>query len=138
MYFLDTCTCVEFIRGRMPLVMEMLKTTTPDQVKLPAIVEAELLHGAERSAQVERNRRITQEFLSAFETIPFDGVCARAYAAIKAQLERDGQIIGANDLLIAATACAHQAVLVTNNVSEFARVPGLRIESWAEVELPEA
>ena len=70
-----------------------------------------------------------------FEIVPFNDACVVQYAKIRAQLERTGKTIGANDYLIAATALAHSAVLVTNNVKEFKRVPGLSLECWDEVDL---
>ena len=69
-----------------------------------------------------------------FEIIPFDETCAAHYAKIRADLEQKGRTIGSNDYLIAATALAHGAVLVTNNVDEFKRVPGLSLECWEEID----
>ena len=73
------------------------------------------------------------EFMLPFEVLPFDSKCAHIYARIRGELEMTGKVIGPNDLLIAATALANSAVLVTNNVDEFKRVPGLSIESWYEM-----
>ncbi len=70
-----------------------------------------------------------------FELVPFDGICAQHYGRIRAHLEQAGKTIGANDCLIAATALARGAVLITNNAREFQRVPGLAVEEWAEIAL---
>lgn len=67
--------------------------------------------------------------------MPFDSLCAQAYARVRTRLEKAGTLIGPNDLIIAATALAHQGILVTRNVDEFSRVPGLSVESWHEVEV---
>ena len=77
---------------------------------------------------------LVDEFTLPFEVLPFDSDCAHAYGRIRCQLERAGKKIGHNDLLIAATALANNAVLVTNNVDEFKRVPGLSLECWYEME----
>ena len=88
--------------------------------------------GAEKSARVEENRLLVERFLLPFEIVPFDSSAAREYATIRAQLESKGQLIGPNDMLIAATARSRNAILVTRNTREFKRVPGLKLEEWAE------
>ena len=70
-----------------------------------------------------------------FRILPFDSACARIYGSVRAHLEKQGLVIGSNDLLIAAICLAHGTTLVTHNVREFKRVPGLPIEDWGEVEL---
>lgn len=135
MYLLDTDTCIEFLRGNLVFGRNMFEQSDPRLFGIPAIVRAELLLGAAKSNRARENRLIVESFLLPFETIPFDGNCAKAYARIRADLESSGRRIGPNDLFIAATAVARSAVLVTNNVREFSRVEGLSVESWAEAEL---
>ena len=84
--------------------------------------------------RAEKARWLVDEFTLPFEVVPFDSKCAHAYARIRGELEMTGKKIGPNDLLIAATALANNAVLVTNNVDEFKRVPGLSLECWYEME----
>ena len=132
MYFLDSCVCIEFMRGRMPYLYNLLRRSDPRLFKVPSVVEAELLLGAEKSARVEENRFLVEQFLLPFETVSFDSGAAREYATIRAQLESKGQLIGPNDMLIAATARSRNATLVTRNTREFKRVPGLKLEEWAE------
>lgn len=132
MYFLDSNICIDFMRGRLPLGYDLMRRSDPGIFKIPAIVEGELRLGAYKSAQPAKNQWLVEEFLLPFEVIPFDSQCARAYAKIRGELERQGNVIGPNDMLIAATAVANQAVLITNNVDEFKRVPGLSLESWHE------
>ena len=134
MYLLDTNIIVEFLRGRLPLGLELLKNTDCRLVKIPAIVEAELLLGAHKSQNSQKNRLAIEHLLCNYEIVPFDSACAHAYARIRADLEASGQTIGPNDLVIAATAIAHDATLATNNVREFKRVPRLRILSLREVD----
>ena len=133
-YLLDSNICIDFMRGRLPYGYELLKASDPSYFKIPAIVEAELRTGAEKSANPTKNRLLLERFLEPFETVPFGSRCSLAYARIRAELEGSGLKIGPNDMLIAATALAHQAILVTNNVNEFKRVPGLSLESWAEMD----
>ena len=135
MYVFDTNIIIEFLRGRLPLGLELLKNTDCRLVKIPAIVEAELLLGAFKSQNPEKNRLAIENLLCNYEVVPFDSACARTYARIRADLEAAGQIIGPNDLIIAATALVHDATLATNNVREFQRVPNLRIMTLHEVEL---
>ena len=135
MYFFDTNILIDFLRGRLPLGLELLNNTDTRLVKIPAIVEAELLVGARKSAKPEANELAIESLICNFETVPFDLRCARAYARIRSDLEAEGQPIGPNDLIIAACALVHDATLVTNNVCEFKRVNGLRIMSLQDVEL---
>lgn len=135
MYLLDTNTCIDFLRGKLPYGYELFQKSDPRLFKISTIVEAELHLGVAKSMAPQKNRQLVERFLLPFEAIPFCSQCARTYAMIRADLEQKGQVIGPNDLLIAATALTHDAILVTNNCNEFKRVPGLEIESWAEVPL---
>ncbi|WP_139651941.1 type II toxin-antitoxin system VapC family toxin [Raoultibacter phocaeensis] len=130
MLFLDTCVCIEFLRGTMPNVFKALKAHDPQEIALPAVVEAELRCGALKSAKPQENLLKVELFLAPFKSIPFDSPCAEEYGIIRAELEKDGRVIGPNDLMIAATTRAHLATLVTDNVKEFERVRGLAVESW--------
>lgn len=136
MYLLDSCICIDFMRGRLPYGYEVLKGGDPRLYAVPAIVEAELRTGAEKSKDPAKNRRVLETFLLPFKIIPFDSRCALKYAFLRSRLEAEGRKIGPNDMLIAATALAYDAVLVSNNDREFKRVPGLTIESWYEEDLP--
>ena len=134
MYVFDTNIIIEFLRGRLPQALKLLNETDVRLVKIPAVVEAELLVGARKSAKPEENRRALEAFLCNFEVVPFDSKCAHCYADIRAELESTGKKIGPNDLLIAATALAHDGILATNNAREFKRVPRLRLMSLHEVD----
>lgn len=133
MYFFDTNVIIEFLRGRLPDGLEMLKRTDARLVKIPAIVEMELLVGSHKSNNPEKTRHAVESLICNFEVLPFDSSCAHIAARLRADLESKGEMIGPNDLLIAATVLAHDGVLATNNIREFRRVPDLRLMSLAEV-----
>jgi len=111
-------------------MVNRLEKLEPGEVAVSAIVRAELVFGARKSRQVAANLRLIDAFCEPFTCLPFDKHTADIYGQLRADLEREGRPIGPNDLLIAATALAHSLTLVTHNVSEFARVPGLAIEDW--------
>ena len=104
-------------------------TLERDAVAISVIVAAELRYGAARRESARLSRQL-EAVLSAIETLPLDEPADRHYGAIRAELERVGRPIGHNDLLIAAHARALGAILVTNNVREFSRVPDLQVEDW--------
>ena len=102
------------------------------QVAVCSVVEAELWHGAEKYRVQQRRRDELCEFLAPHESLPFDSRCVPHYARIRHHLEQQGQMIGGNDLMIAAIALAHDLTLATHNGGEFRRVPDLRVEDWVE------
>ena len=91
---------------------------------------AELLYGARKSVQVAKNLALVKEFCAPFVSLPFDERCADQYATIRADLERIGMRIGANDLFIAAIAKTYDLILVTHNTDEFSRIGGLQLKDW--------
>lgn len=135
MYYLDSCVCINLMRGELPITYQMMRASDPRLFGVPAVVEAELRTGAEKSARPEENRLLLERFLVPFARIPFDARCAVEYARIRAALEADGECIGPNDMLIAATAMVNGAVLVSANIREFKRVKGLALECWDDVDL---
>lgn len=130
MYCLDTNTCIYALKGMFPAIADRLSALRPDQIKVPAIVRAELLFGIAKSAHPRKTRSVVEAFLMPFEILPFESRSANSYASIRATLETSGTPIGPNDLLIAATVLGHGATLVTHNIREFSRVPGLPCEDW--------
>lgn len=129
-YCLDTNTVISYLKGTRPQLLERLKTHQPEEIAISELVRGELLYGVAKSQQIEKNRALLEKFLTPYHLLPFAGDTAVHYADIRLKLERQGTIIGPNDLIIAATARAYGAVLVTNNTSEFARVEGLMVEDW--------
>lgn len=135
MYLLDSDICIHLMRGKLPYAYDLMRQGDPSMFGVPAIVEAELRTGAQKSDHPQKNKLLTERFLAPFVRVPFDSECAMAYAKIRVDLERRGERIGPNNILIAATALARGATLVTGNVREFSRVKGLDLENWAEVDL---
>lgn len=129
MVVLDTNTVVHYFRGEGN-VAERLLACRPDEVALPAVVVCELETGSRKAPRANRRRAQLQRLLDVVAVLPFDRAAAIEAAAIRAELEAIGTPIGPMDTLIAATARAVGGVLVTRNVREFGRVPGLRVESW--------
>jgi len=132
-YLLDTNICIALIRYKPAALLQQLISHQPGDVGISSITLAELVLGAEKSAQLERNMSALQQFLLPLELADFDQRAALAYGKIRAELERGGQIIGSMDMLIAAHAISLDAILVTNNIREFQRVNGLTLEDWLSV-----
>lgn len=130
MYVLDTNACIRILNGTSPSLIERLRAVPRSLVRLSSVVKAELLYGARKSNRSADNLRLLERFFDTLASLPFDNRCAEEYGLIREELERAGSLIGPNDLLIAATARASRAVLVTHNVREFSRVTGLRLEDW--------
>lgn len=131
-YLLDTNVCIAFLAGKHPALKARMSRCAPDEVVLCDVVLAELWYGAEKSAKRDENLSIVSRFAHPFTCLPFDGRAARAYGRLRAVLERLGQVIGPNDLMIAAIAKANSLVLVTANLDEFTRVEGLKVENWLQ------
>ncbi|HRD65594.1 MAG TPA: type II toxin-antitoxin system VapC family toxin [Candidatus Competibacter sp.] len=134
-YLLDTNVCVRYLAGRSLALRARLDAKLPGELAVCSVVKAELRYGAYKSQQTETTLRAQDILLSQLHSLPFDDAAAEIYGQIRAALERAGTPIGANDLLIAAIARAHQLTLVTHNTAEFCRVPGLVVEDW-ETEPP--
>ncbi len=130
-YFLDTNTCIYFLKNSFPQLTTKLLSCSPQEIKIPSLVAAELLFGAEKSQRKNENRKKVERFLEPLEIIDFDYNSAEFYAELRAKLEREGRVIGPNDMIIAATVLANGGKMVTNNVKEFERVRGLIIEDWS-------
>lgn len=103
---------------------------SPAEIALCSVVKAELLFGALRSEQKESNLQLLQKLFAPIYSFEFDDNAAQYYARIRADLTAQGNLIGANDLMIAAIACANKATLITHNTGEFRRISDLLIEDW--------
>jgi tRNA(fMet)-specific endonuclease VapC len=114
--------------------VSQLESIRPSQLRLCSVVKGELVYGARKSARPAENLRVLQSFFEPFTSLSFDDACAEQYGSIRQDLERLGTPIGPYDLMIAATAIAHDVVLVTHNTNEFSRVVGLRWEDWEREE----
>jgi len=127
---LDTNICVYLIKHNPIQVRAQFEKLQPGDVLLSSIVLAELMYGISKSQYKKRNLAALEMFLMPLEVMPFDEQATGIYGDIRVELERSGQVIGGNDLLIAAHALALNATLVSNNLKEFARVPSLKLENW--------
>jgi tRNA(fMet)-specific endonuclease VapC len=130
-YLLDSNTIIAGIRGEPRALLNRLAALAPSRLFLSALVRAELLYGAEKSQRAAAQARAALAvFVDGFEPLPFDDEAAQAYGRIRTALERKGAGIGHMDCLIAAQAIARDLVLITDNLREFRRVPGLACENW--------
>ena len=129
MHLLDTNTCIYAIRRRPPAVQARLNAIDSDQVALSVVVAMELEVGAAR-AESRAYAPAVRRWLAEFKILALGDDAREHFARVKCDLMARGQLIGPMDLLIAAHALALDATLVTNNVREFKRVKGLRVENW--------
>jgi tRNA(fMet)-specific endonuclease VapC len=129
-WILDTNVCVAYLNGTDPSIRDRLLALAPSDVLLCSVVKAELLFGARKSKRVDANLAQLAKFFAAMDSAPFDDVAAEHYGLLRAQLEALGTPIGANDMMVAATALAVGATLVTRNQREFLRVTGLAVDNW--------
>ena len=131
MILLDTNICIYIINAKPPTVLQRFRDYRMGEVGVCTVVAAELAFGVAKSGSA-RNRHALELFLAPLTLMPFDEAAVWAYGTLRSELERQGKQIGALDTMIAAHALSQQATLVTNNTSEFARVPGLRLDNWVD------
>ncbi len=129
-YMLDTNICIYVIKHKPEKVFHKLQEVAPEDVCVSAVTYAELVHGVEKSAAVEKNRLALSLLLANIEILNFDVNAADCYGKIRAGLEKKGMPIGMLDMMIAGHAMTMGYTLVTNNVKEFSGVPDLKIENW--------
>ena len=130
LYMLDTDTCAFILRRSSPTLLERIQAVPLQQQSVSMITFAELLYGVQMSSRKKANRAAVDLLLRHLAVLEWSADAAEHYAEIRADLKKKGQLIGSNDLLIAAHACSVGAVVVTNNVKDFGRVKGLRVENW--------
>ncbi|MBI3181808.1 MAG: type II toxin-antitoxin system VapC family toxin [Myxococcales bacterium] len=130
-FLLDTNTCIYALNQSDALLAGRFRAAKPSRLFVSSITLAELLFGAAHSARPEANTRRVAQLVAPLRELPFGRREAESYGGIRAALAARGKLIGSLDMLIAATALAHGLTVVTNNLREFDRVPGLRAESWA-------
>jgi tRNA(fMet)-specific endonuclease VapC len=128
-HLLDTDTCIGVLRQR-PGMVQRLSQIAPTDCAVSMITVCELFCGLAKALDPVNERRKVGRFVTAIIELPFESASAEAAANIRADLERRGTPIGPYDLLIAGQAVASGITLVTNNIREFQRVSGLKLESW--------
>lgn len=132
MYMLDTNICIYIIKQKPKSVIDKFKKMKNANICISSITYSELLYGAEKSSNIAKNLLALTMFLSNIEILSYDESASVDYGIIRAKLEKQGKIIGPLDMLIAAHAKSLNITLVSNNLKEFERVDGLKLENWVE------
>ena len=129
-YLIDTDTFIYIRNHRPPQVMEHFKSLGVGSAAISVVTYGELYRGCERSSYIQKNHKQLKQLIQLIPVQPLPINTGMEYGKLRTLLEKQGNIIGANDLWIAAHAMALDLTLVTNNTKEFSRVDGLRIENW--------
>jgi tRNA(fMet)-specific endonuclease VapC len=132
-YMLDTDICIFILRNR-PAELRLRFRRFENEVCVSAITVGELFYGVERSARRLENRRAVEAFIGNLPVLPFPTRGAAHFAQLRAELTRAGMTCGPYDMLIAGHARSEDLTVVTNNVREFRRIPGLQVENWLQAE----
>jgi len=130
-YLLDTNICIYIRQKRPEDLLRRFEKLAPGEAAVSVITYGELLYGAEKSAQRRAALERLRELVLLLPALPLPEAAAESYGKIRAELESKGEMIGNNDLWIAAHASAADLTLVTNNEREFRRVRGLKLQNWA-------
>jgi len=129
-FLLDTDISIYLLKKTSPKAIREFEKLAPGDVAISTITVSELYYGAEKSKQVQRNLDAIENFISPLVILNFDKTAAVHYGRVRKHLELTGKIIGQMDMQIASVGLASNLIVVTNNVREFKRVPGLRVENW--------
>lgn len=129
-YILDTNICIYIAKQKPIEVLKRFETLDVGEVGMSMITHAELLYGAKRSHHPQKATETLEQLISLIPAQPLHDNVAEHYANIRADLAGKGTMIGNNDLWIAAHVCAMNKILVSNNLKEFERVQGLKLENW--------
>jgi tRNA(fMet)-specific endonuclease VapC len=128
-YLLDTNIVIYVLKRRPTEVLEIFNKNA-NRMAISSITLSELIYGAEKSQNVDKNLEAIEEFISHLDVLSYDAKASQHYGQIKAALEKKGEIIGENDIHIAAHSISQGLILVSNNLKEFRRVPNLALENW--------
>jgi len=128
-FALDTNALIHALKG-IGQLKQRVEQMRPSDLAIPSVVVYELEFGSLRSRNPKTRKRELNRLLDVLTVLPFDGNAAQCAARIRFELEKSGQSIGPLDALIAGTVLSNGATLVTHNLKEFSRVPGLRVEDW--------
>jgi len=134
-YLLDTCVISDFYEGEKKTIKK-IKSKTPNKIFISVITVAEVHYGISKIAGTKKGEKISEHSEKLFgliKVIPLSYEVAKVAGSIRSTLEKKGGIIGAHDILIAATAKVHNLVMVTSNTREFSQVEDLKLEDWREV-----
>jgi tRNA(fMet)-specific endonuclease VapC len=128
-YMLDTKICIYVIKSRPAGLRERFNSLA-DQLCISAITLAEIIYGAEKSAPPVENLAIIEQFVARLDVLSFGERAATHYGQLRAELERAGHAVGIHDMMIGGHARSEGLTLVSNNLREFRRMEGLRLENW--------
>lgn len=131
-YYIDTNIIIYILKGSYPKIIEHFNKIPSYSILIPDIVVAEIEYGARKSVNYEKTISLYNSFINRFEIAHFDKAAISEYGLIRNQLEKGGELIGPNDLIIASITKANKGTLVTHNTREFSKVDGLLIEDWCE------
>lgn len=129
-YLIDTNICIYIMNNHPHEVFERFRNIGVGAIGISSITVSELYYGACKSSKIKQNIKRVEEFLYPFEILPYDESASREYGKIRSYLEKNGQIIGPLDLLIAAHAISRNLTIITNNTKEFKRIESLQVENW--------
>jgi tRNA(fMet)-specific endonuclease VapC len=129
-YLLDSNICIHFLRGKYNII-EKLNEVGIDNCAISEITLAELVFGAEKSDNPKKNHKLIEKFIGQLSILPiFDAI--QTYGKEKARLQSEGKMISDFDLLIGCTSIENDLIMVTDNIKEFDRIKGIRIENWVK------
>ena len=128
-YMLDTNICIYVMKNYPPALLEKFNSLA-EQICISSITLGELHYGAEKSARRADNLIAIEHFVARLDVLPFDARAAAHYGQLRAELERAGTPCGPHDMQIGGHARSEGLIVVTNNVREFGRMPGVRVENW--------
>jgi len=131
-YLLDTNTCVFIINHKPKSVRQKIQSIPVGDIAVSSVTISELEYGVAKSADPKKNQAALDKFMMPLEVLAYDESASRHYGAIRARLEKKGIPIGSMDLMIAAHALSLGLTIVTNNLREFRRVRGLKVEDWVK------
>lgn len=130
-YMLDTNICI-FTSKNKPAEVRLAFELHHDQMCISTVTLMELIHGAEKSAFSQKNLAVVEGLAARLQVLDYDSKAAEHTGQLRAELQRQGKSIGAYDFMIAGHARSMGLILITNNLREFERVPGLRVEDWVQ------
>jgi len=128
MILLDTDVCIELLRGNVKVIAHRKRSA--EQTAISFMTVGELLYGAAKSSYPEKNQRLVEEFILTIMIIQSTMSIMQKFGSLKAELDRQGQLITDADLFIAATALTHCTTLVTGNTKHFQRIEALHTQNW--------
>lgn len=129
-YYLDTNIIIYALKGKHPKIKEHFLNVHSSSIIIPEIVLSEIEYGARKSKDYNKTISLYNHFTNTFNTISLNNYSRKEYGEIRSLLEKQGNKIGPNDLMIASIVKAENGILVTHNTKEFEKVPGLKIEDW--------